>query len=111
MFRRTVRLLGDEMLHRFGAGRDRSAARLRALTKRWVLPKGGPYRGVTAVLLLRDWVLTANGAAVRHCRSAATGAPPQERRRRSANTHVGAASGQRSANSEARSNEPVRGKT
>jgi len=45
---------------------------------------------MTAVLLLRDWVLTANGAA---------GAPLQERLRAAL------------ANSEARSSEPVRAKT
>jgi hypothetical protein len=51
MFRRKVRFIGDEMLHRFGAGRDRSSARLCAA------PQVGDAAAWTADLglLLRDY--------------------------------------------------------
>jgi len=39
MFRRKVRLIGDEMLHRYGACRDRWSAR------RVCLERGAPHRG------------------------------------------------------------------
>ena len=81
VFRRTVRLLGDEMLHRFGAGRDRSATRLRALTKRCVLPRGAyqevrltqrwakPRRGpLFAASQLRSLAAYGEGGAARHNR-------------------------------------------
>jgi len=67
MFRRKVRLIGDEMLHRFGICRDRSWARLRyliemCLTKdaphqRCASPEVGNAAAWTAVqgLLLRDY--------------------------------------------------------
>jgi hypothetical protein len=44
MFRRTIRLIGDEMLHRFGARRDRLSARLCALPE-MRLTRGGPRHG------------------------------------------------------------------
>src|ERR1700686_3986310 len=47
MFRRKVRLIGDEMLHRYGACRDRWSARLLCLAggvphQRWATPRHGP---------------------------------------------------------------------